>query len=578
MMDITSCLTLAATLCFGLTLSASARKPRIPQPAPFGTTVLTGELSQRVQRNMQRLEEEKYQPQNVFLTEEQSLDWPGDTEGRTILALTLDAQASHRTPRYLQEIIDLIPSHLNAQGYMGTPHPGVAHEQQLSGNGWMLRALCEYYRWTGDERVRRVISSIARNLFLPLTNKFAAYPIRPQDRVQGQGAESGSIVATQDGWMLSTDVGCVFIGMEGLIHAYDVLRDPDLRKPIETLIDRFLQVDLTGIKAQTHATLTACRGLMRYAEITGDKRYVREAAERFALYVANGMTENYENYNWFDRFDTWTEPCAIVDSYMLAVQLWQQTLDASYLEQAELIYYNALCHTQRYNGGFGCDNCPGQAMHTRRLAVSVPEAHWCCSMRGGEGLSSAVRYTCFSQAQDVWMPFFRSGRFGMPLAHGQLDYEVSTFYPLGGHVELRVTGNTAGRATLHLAAPSWAQDVRLSLNGAPVQAKAARGFVSLKRDFRVGDVVTLDFTVPVRVQGTLCAANTAPSWRRIFAGPLMLGSDAPADVTLPAQPVWQRGGEAEWRVEGTSIRLTPLYHLLNARVWEGTDYSKQILF
>ena len=63
------------------------------------------------------------------------------------------------------------------------------------------------------------------------------------------------------------------------------------------------------------------------------------------------MTENHENYNWFDRFDTWTEPCAIIDSYLLAVQLWEHTMKPEYRDDAELIYYNGICHTQRNNGG-----------------------------------------------------------------------------------------------------------------------------------------------------------------------------------------------------------------------------------
>ena len=578
MTNFASRLTMVAIIALGVCLPTAARKTNVPQVAPYAQTMLSGELSTRVQRNMLRLEEEKYQPQNVFLTEEQSLDWPGDTEGRTILALTLDAQASHRTPKYLDEIIRLVPAHLNAQGYMGTIHPGIAHEQQLSGNGWMLRALCEYYEWKKDDGVRQVISSIARNLFLPLTDKFAAYPIRPEDRVQGKGAESGSIVASRDGWALSTDVGCVFIGMEGLIHAYAVLGDEELRKPIETLIDRFLQVDLTGIKAQTHATLTACRGLLRYAALTGQSRYVQEAETRFRLYVAEGMTENYENYNWFDRFDTWTEPCAIVDSYMLAVQLWQQTLKPEYLEYAELIYYNAICHTQRHNGGFGCDNCPGKAIGSMRLAVSAPEAHWCCTMRGGEGLSAAVRYTCFSRGKDVWMPFLRSGSFTMPLSRGALSMEVSTGYPFDGHVEVAVKDNSAGQVSLRLPAPSWTTGAQLTLNGKPVTARHEQGFLVLKRKFRPGDRVVLDFQMPVRVEKPLNSANMDASWRRIFAGPLMLGSDQPTDITLPQTPQWQREGKAEWSVKGTGIRLTPIYHLFDSRVWSDTGYSKQILF
>lgn len=584
MMNHTGRLMAAAVLALGFALQGEARKTSAPQPLSFGQISLNNQsdLLWRVGKNLQRLEEKKYWPQNVFLTEEQSGDWPGDTEGRTILALTLDAQASGHSPKYLDEIIRRVQPHLNEKGYMGTVHPGIAHEQQLSGNGWMLRGLCEYYLWKRDEGVRKVISSIARNLFLPLTDKFAVYPIAPEDRVQGQGAESGNIVASRDGWALSTDVGCVFIGMEGLIHAYAVLGDPDLQKPIETLIGRFLQVDLTGIKAQTHATLTACRGLLRYAELTGNRHLVQEAEARFRLYVENGMTENCENYNWFDRFGTWTEPCAIMDSYMLAVQLWQQTLKPEYLEWAELIYYNAICHTQRHNGGFGCDNCPGKAAGTMRLAVSAPEAHWCCTMRGGEGLSSAVHYTCFSAGKEVWLPFYQWGKYAVPVAQGVLDLEVEGNYPYGhpfaNRVEVRVNSNSAGEVTLRLAAPSWMQDVRLSLNGKEVQARVEHGFVSLRRTFAHGDRLTLDFNLPVRVVKPLNAANTDARWRRVFAGPLMLGYDGKEDVSLPEHPEWERGGETEWFVKGTGIKLTPVCHPCDPKVWEGTGYSKQILF
>ena len=34
---------------------------------------------------------------------------------------------------------------------------------------------------------------------------------------------SGRVQNTVDGWALSSDVGCVFIGMEGLIHSYQYI-------------------------------------------------------------------------------------------------------------------------------------------------------------------------------------------------------------------------------------------------------------------------------------------------------------------------------------------------------------------
>ncbi len=548
-------------------------------PASYEEIHILGELSQRVHKNFDRLEEQKYQPDHVFLTEQQSGDWPGDTEGRTILGLTLDAQASHRTPKYLDEIIRRIPSNLNQKGYMGTIHEGKAHEQQLSGNGWLLRGLCEYYQWKGLPEVRKTIAGIAHNLFLEAAGQYASYPIDPDKRKQNVGAESGSIAGIEGNWILSTDIGCVFIGMDGLIHAYAILKDKTLKAPIETLIDKFLKVDLTGIKAQTHATLTACRGLVRYAELTGERRYIDEAARRFRLYVDNGMTENYENYNWFDRFETWTEPCAIVDSYMLAMQLWQHTGEAYYLEQAERIYYNAICHTQRRNGGFGCDNCPGLATNTTLLGVHADEAHWCCTMRGGEGLSCAVRYTCFKDKKGVYLTSFRPGRFIMK--HGRknlLDFSVDTHYPFGSNVVITINKSTAKPTSLHLPALSWIADLEVSLNGEKKKLTAANGFITLTEKFKAGDKITLTFRQRTGFEPVLNKNNTRSTWRRAFSGPLMLGMETNAPVSLPSDARYQQTGEQEWTIVGTGQKLTPVYHLMSPKVWSDTNYHKCILF
>ena len=572
-------LTAAALTALLLPFNAIGRVVKV-QPVAFDEVRMGGELRERVERNFRRLEEEKYQPDHVFLTEAQSNDWPGDTEGRTILALVLDAQAGRLQPRYLDEIMRRIPDHLNEKGYMGTIHSGLAHEQQLSGNGWMLRALCEYYQWKGGDEVLRLIRSTVDSLFLDAAPLFATYPIAPDERKQGIGAESGSIAATSGRWMLSTDIGCVFIGMEGLIHAYAVLKDARLRKPIEALLDKFLALDLTGIRAQTHATLTACRGLIRYADATGYWRCVDEAARRFNIYRENGMTENFENYNWFDRFDTWTEPCAIVDSYMLAVQLWQHTLDPSYLDVAEEIYYNALCHTQRFNGGFGCDNCPGLATATSHLGVHAPEAHWCCTMRGGEGLSSAVRYSLFKDSKGVYLPFYHEAAYDVRLSSGRnLAFQVSTSYPFNQQVQLNILQAPSSATSIRLALRPWMENVKLTLDGRELPLPEAKwGFLELRRRWVPGQVLELSYTLRAEFRPVLNRKNAEESGRRAFYGPLLLGCEGEASEALPEHPRLEQTGPGEWGVTGTGLRLTPVYHLMDSKVWTGTGYKKRILF
>ena len=524
-------------------------------PVPFKNQLMQGTLDMRLRRNMQRLNEEKYQPDNVFLTMEQSGGWPGDTEGRTILALTLDAQALHSTSDNLEEILRRLPFHLNERGYMGPVFEGVIHEQQLSGNGWMLRGLCEYYEWRGDTATLGIIRRMARNLFLHWRGRFATYPIESSKRLHNVGAASGETVGQIGQWQLSSDVGCLFIGMEGLIHAYAVTRDEELRPVIEELIDCFLRIDLLAIKAQTHATLTALRGLMRYAALTGERRYIDEVAQRFRLYTQYGMTENFANYNWFCRYDTWTEPCAIVDSYLLTVQLWQQTRDVAYLEWAEQIYYNALCHGQRHNGGFGCDNCPGKGSGTPNLKVNIPEAHWCCTMRGAEGLSSAARYSMFQHGDTLLFPFYRPATFKADIRKQHIEISEHTQYPFDGNVQFSLYMTKSCRFTLCFPCYSWMQDIEVRLNGKLVNTQEHAGFLTFTHKFHQVDNVEVHFRLIDRDLPLLNAENALPGYvRRIQHGPLLMGRRDKANVL---QPVW---------------------HLMDTLVWDAADDGLRILF
>ena len=52
--------------------------------AALGEFRPAGDLWTRLSRNYNRLEEEKYWPENVFQREIAHETWPGDTEGRTM--------------------------------------------------------------------------------------------------------------------------------------------------------------------------------------------------------------------------------------------------------------------------------------------------------------------------------------------------------------------------------------------------------------------------------------------------------------------------------------------------------------
>src|SRR5258708_10018723 len=118
--------------------------------------------------------------------------------------------------------------------------------------------------------------------------------------------------------------------------------------------------------------------LLRMHSLTGDPRLLQSVESRYQLYRSVAMTENYANYNWFGRPETWTEPCAVIDSFMVATQLWQHTGDAKYLEDAHLIWANGVGHGQRATGGFGTDSCAGP--DTPFIKIEIYEAFFCFTL------------------------------------------------------------------------------------------------------------------------------------------------------------------------------------------------------
>ncbi|MFA6814669.1 MAG: hypothetical protein WCS73_00025 [Lentisphaeria bacterium] len=431
-----------------------------------------GELGLRIERLLERLQKDYYTTDHIFKTFPDDYSWPGDFEGRVVLALTLLAQCVGKEPDNLKQIIAQFPVQMNEKGYFGiVKKDDVIDEQVLASHGWVLRALCEYYLWEKKEDCLVMIHRILDSLIMPLANKMASYPKNPDDRNDKTGGFIGAgCDDVVNGWKLSTDIGCVYILLDGLVQAYAITEREEMIPIIESMVNLYPQIDTLAIHAQTHATLTTLRGLLRWYKIKPSEQLLKIVVDKYALYRSEGMTENYENYNWFGK-PTHTEPCGIIDSFMVAVQLWKITGNIHYLEDAHLIYYNGICATQQKNGGFEIHNCSGAS--TEPLKILAEEAYWCCTMRGGEGLSFLHNNLYQIQKDTIVIPFFNDGK----LETDDVCVEQLTEYPLNGQTSFKI--HTTKPLVLKLFAPSWTENHRVSVNESPVQTLVKDGFITV---------------------------------------------------------------------------------------------------
>ena len=347
-----------------------------------------GELSARIARNRERLLTGKeYDLLHVFSPPEN--EWKGDMEGRALLAFLSHYKIDGTVFPCMDQLLAAYAGRTEGRFVFtcADNDAGILSEQQLSGHSWLLRGLCEHYECFGDALSLSAIRAIVSTLYLPIRSRLSSSPtVR-----RASGGVSGNQTGVVDGWRLSTDTGCAFMSVDGLSHAYAVTGDETLRELLDAMITVFLGLDWVSLRCQTHCTLTAARGLIRMFDLTGERRYLEGAVKVWRCYTSLGMTCTYQNLNWWGRPDSWTEPCAVVDSLMLSLELFRLTGEALYRTTAARIWANGFASLQRDNGGAGTDTLvtPGGG---DTLRCRTYEAWFCCTMRLAEGLWYADRH------------------------------------------------------------------------------------------------------------------------------------------------------------------------------------------
>jgi DUF1680 family protein len=298
------------------------------------------------------------------------------------------------------------------------------------------------------------------------------------------------------------------------------------------MIENFLKIDFLGICVQTHATLTGTRGILRTYRMTGKPQYLEAAKRLFAMYVDHGMTANYANYNWFGRPE-WTEPCAVIDSFLCAMQLYAETGERGYLTLAQRIYYNGIGFGQRENGGFGCDNCLGAVgvENNRILRLHCPEAYWCCTMRGGEGIASVAEYAYLVDGTTVIVPYFSSSDAILAVGDGSLTLSQKSAYPIAGKTVFTVKENTAGNVILSCYLPDTVQN--LCVTGADYSIDGGMLYLTVTAETKE---IRIDFAIPYHTETPVGEHNEKDGVYAIFRGNAMYSvtTDETLDIDCAA--------------------------------------------
>ncbi len=138
-----------------------------------------------VRKNELRLSAEPYAFPGVFRGG--GYAWPGDFEGRALLAFLCHCRIGGRKIPALTQMMETLPEHANKFLFIGdAPDGKTVNEQQLSGHNWYLRAMVDHAQTFGDPLSKRQPRAPSSIFFCPRSPFTTAI----RSNAEGPGAAS----------------------------------------------------------------------------------------------------------------------------------------------------------------------------------------------------------------------------------------------------------------------------------------------------------------------------------------------------------------------------------------------------
>jgi hypothetical protein len=251
-----------------------------------------------------------------------------------------------------------------------------------------------------------------------------------------------------------------------------------------------------------------------------------------ALPEIEGFGRDYE----LDPAHAYAETCAALGSMFWNWEMSLATGRARYADLFEWQLYNAAAV------GMGRDGCTylynnplaARGEITRRPWYAVP----CCPSNLSRTWASLGRYLYGRDDGALWVHQYVGNRAEVDVGQ-PLHLEVESELPWGGRVRLELSPPSPAELTLYLRLPGWAGDCRLAVNGRPVEtpprrpdpqnlAASASGctphwaaYLPLRRTWSPGDVVELQFPLPVTARRADARLRSARGRVALTRGPLV---------------------------------------------------------
>jgi uncharacterized protein len=389
---------------------------------------------------------------------------------------------------------------------------------ELYNAGHMLEGAIAYYETTGRRRWLDIMERYIEHIRL----RFGTGP----DQQRGYCGHEEIELALVKLYHLTKekkhlDLAVYFINERGHQppHYFDIEREEREAKGWET--QRYVQGNYEysqahrPVREQTKVVGHAVRAMYLYSAMADLAAELQDEALKRAcqtlwddvmltkMYVTAGLGPSAHNEGFTVDYDlpnqtAYAETCASVALIFWAQRMLHLDLDGKYADVLELALFNGALSGLSRDGEhyFYANPLESDGTPTRWEWHTCP----CCTMNVSRLVASVGGYFVSTAPDGIAVHLYGGISTTVETAGTKVGLRELSNYPWSGDIRIEINPEDAATFDLKLRIPGWCEGATVKLNGKTVLAAPSNGYVTINREWRTGDVVTLELPMrPVRL-------------------------------------------------------------------------------
>ena len=266
-------------------------------------------------------------------------------------------------------------------------------------------------------------------------------------------------------------------------------------------------------------------GIADIAALTGETGYI-DVIDRIwdnmvgkKIYLTGGVGARSNGEAFGDAYElpnltSYCETCAAVGNVYFNHRMFLLHGDSKYYDVLERSLYNGVISGVSLDGGtfFYPNPLESDGRHHRQDWFGCA----CCPSNICRFIPSVPGYVYAVKDNDLYVNLYMANTMHDSVKNGKVSLKMDTEYPWDGLVRLEVTEAPKKGFTLKLRIPGWVRNevlpsdlysydddielgYKVTLNGQEIKADLQKGYFCIDREWKAGDVVTLQMDMEPRI-------------------------------------------------------------------------------